>query len=148
MSSRHIAVVPSTSMPLGLAAMVAYDPESDAVGNARVMQEAMEGVTYAEVTFAVRESELDGVLVREGQAMGLVDGRLAVAADDLATAFEGVLRAFAEADAEYVTVLTALNGSSLDRNGVEELASRHLPDAEVHVHEGGQPLYPILASAE
>lgn len=148
MSGRHIAVVPATSMPLGLAAMVAYDPEVDAVGNARVMQEAMEGVTCAEVTYAVRESELDGVLVREGQAMGLVDGRLTVAADDLAAAFEGVLRAFAEADAEYVTILTALNGSSLDMNGVEELASRHLPDAELHVHEGGQPLYPILASAE
>ncbi|MFA4964012.1 MAG: DAK2 domain-containing protein [Thermoleophilia bacterium] len=148
MSSRHIAVVPTTSIPVGLAAMVAFDPDGDAVGNARAMQDAIQGVHSAEVTRAVRDSELDGVPVRKDQAMGIVDGKLVAAADDLQAAFVGVLEAFAAADAEYVTVLTALNGSGVARAELEELAARTLPEAEVHFHEGGQPLYPILASAE
>jgi DAK2 domain fusion protein YloV len=148
MSARHIAVVPSTSIPVGLTAMVAYDAEGDAVGNARLMGEAIAGVHSAEVTRAVRDSELDGVEVRKGQAMGLVDGRLVAAADDLETAFRGVLRAFADADAEFITVLTALNGSGLGRERLEALAAEAVPDAEIRFHEGGQPLYPILASAE
>jgi uncharacterized protein len=148
MSSRHIAVVPSTSLPVGLAAMLAFDPDGDAVGNARAMQDAIADVHSAEVTRAVRDSELDGVAVLKGQAMGIVDGRLVAAADDLQTAFAGVLAEFARQDADYVTVLTALNGSGVTREALEELCARALPDSEIHFHEGGQPLYPILASAE
>ncbi len=148
MSARHIAVVPSTSIPVGLAAMVAFDADGDAVGNARAMGEAIADVRSAEVTRAVRDSELDGVEVRKGQAMGIVDGKLVSAADDLETAFCGVLRAFAGEDAEFITVLTALNGSGLDSERLEALAAETAPDAEIRFHEGGQPLYPILASAE
>jgi fatty acid kinase len=148
MSSLHIAVVPSRSIPSGLAAMVAFDPTQDAVGNARLMQDAIVDVRYAEVTRAVRDSELDGIVVRQGQAMGIVDGKLVAAADDIPTAFGGVLEEFARGGAEYVTVLTALNGSGTTREELEELAARVAPDAEVSFHVGGQPLYPILASAE
>ena len=148
MSSLNIAVVPSRSIPSGLAAMVAFDPAQDAVGNARIMQDAIAEVRYAEVTHAVRDSELDGVQVKQGQAMAIVDGTLVVVADDVEGAFGGVLEEFARGDAEYVTVLTALNGSGTTREQLEEIAARVAPDAEVSFHEGGQPLYPILASAE
>lgn len=148
MSPRHVAVVPTVSLPIGLAAMVAYDPEADAVANARAMEDAIADMRSAEVTVAVRDCELDECQVRRGQAMGLVDGRLVGAADTLLEAVAAVLNTFAEGDADYVTVLTSLNGSGLSREQLEELAARHLPDAEVHFHEGGQPLYPILASAE
>ena len=148
MSSLHIAVVPSRSIPSGLAAMVAFDPAEDAVGNARLMEDAIVDVRYAEVTHAVRDSELDGLEVKKGQAMAIVDGRLVAAADDIVTAFGGVLEEFVRGEAEYVTVLTALNGSGVTREQLEEVAARLAPDAEVSFHEGGQPLYPILASAE
>jgi DAK2 domain fusion protein YloV len=148
MSTLHIAVVPSKSIPSGLAAMVAFDPGQDAVGNARLMQDAIVDVRYAEVTHAVRDSELDGLQVKQGQAMGIVDGKLVAAADDVQSAFGGVLEEFARGGAEYVTVLTALNGSGVTREQLEAIAARVAPDAEVSFHEGGQPLYPILASAE
>ncbi len=148
MSPLHIAVVPSKSIPSGLAAMVAFDPGQDAVGNARLMQDAIVDVRYAEVTHAVRDSELDGLEVRQGQAMGIVDGKLVAAADDVVGAFGGVLKEFDRGGAEYITVLTALNGSGATREQLEEAAARVAPEAEVSFHEGGQPLYPILASAE
>jgi uncharacterized protein len=148
MSSRNIAVVPCKSIPLGLSAMVAFDAETDAVGNARLMQDALQGVQDAEVTRAVRDSELDGLTVKKGQAMGLVNGKLVAAEDDIAAAFAAVLEAFAAVEAEVVTVLVALNGSGVTVEQLEQEAARVVPDAEVHFHEGGQPLYPILASAE
>jgi uncharacterized protein len=86
--------------------------------------------------------------VRKGQAMGLVDGHLVAAGRGIEEAFAAVLTEFARVDAEFVTVLTALNGSGVSRETLEDLAARLTPDAEVHFHEGGQPLYPILASAE
>ena len=148
MSSRHVAVVRAGSLPVGLAAMVAYDPEADVVTNARAMEDAISGIRSAEITTAARDSEFDGVSVGRGQAIGLVDGRLVAASDDLDVAVGMVFDEFAHGGAEYVTLLTALNGSGTSRERLEELAARHLPDAEVHIHEGGQPLYPILASAE
>lgn len=148
MSSRHIAVVPSKSIPSGLAAMVVYDPNQDAVGNARLMQEAIVDVRYAEVTHAVRDSELDGLVVKQGQAMGIVDGMLVAASDDIKGAFGVILEEFVRGGAEYVTVLTALNGSGTSREQLEEVVARVAPEAEVSFHEGDQPLYPILASAE
>mgnify|MGYP001813104071 CR=1 FL=1 len=148
MSSRHVAVVPSVSLPVGLAAMVAYDPDVDAVANAQAMEEALMGMHSGEVTVAVRDSELDGVTVSGGQAIGLVDGRLVAAVDDIETAFVVMLEEFARQNTDYVTVLTSLEECDMSHERLEDLAARALPDAEVHFHEGGQPLYPILASAE
>ena len=148
MSGRRIAVVPTTSIPAGLAAMVAYDPEDDAVGNARLMEDALEGLQSAEITHAVRDSDVDGVEVLRGQAIGIVDGRLVAAAEDLESVYAKVLETFAAGDAEIVTVLTALNGSGTSVERLAEIAAAAAPDLELHVHEGGQPLYPILASAE
>ena len=148
MSGRRIAVVPSTSIPAGLAAMVAFEPDEDAAGNARIMGEALDGLQSAEITHAVRDSEVDGVDVLKGQAIGIVDGRLVAAADDLESVYAKVLETFAAGDAEIVTVLTALNGSNTSLERLVAIAAEAAPDLELHVHEGGQPLYPILASAE
>jgi uncharacterized protein len=148
MSDRRIAVVPSTSIPAGLAAMVAFEPDQDAVRNARIMEDALDGLQSAEITHAVRDSEVDGVGVLKGQAIGIVDGRLVAAADDLETVYAKVLETFAAGDAEIVTVLTALNGSNTSLGRLAAIAAEAAPDLELHVHEGGQPLYPILASAE
>jgi DAK2 domain fusion protein YloV len=148
MSPRHVAVVPSDSIPAGLAAMVAFDPTLDAVDNARAMEAALEGLHSAEITRAVRDSEVDGVRVSEGQTIGIVDGALVATGDDLEQVFVRVLETFASADAEQVTVLTALNGSGTSLERLAGLAGEVAPALELHFHEGGQPLYPILASAE
>lgn len=152
MSERHIAVVPTSSIPAGLAAMVAFDPLRDAVDNVRAMEAALAGVQSAEITRAVRDSELDGVAVKEGQVMGLVDGRLVAAGNGLLDVFARVMAEFAKGDPEVVTVLTSLNGAigngaAVSVDELEAAARTALPAAEIEFHAGGQPLYPILASA-
>jgi hypothetical protein len=148
MCDRAVSVVHSTSMPAGLSAMVSFDPEAGAAANAAAMDEAVAHVHTGEVTRAVRDSEIDGVSVRKDQVIGIVDGRLAASGDDLKQVFAGVLAAFAVFDPEVVTVLTSLNGSGLGADELVAVGAETLPGAEVLVHAGGQPLYPILVGAE
>jgi dihydroxyacetone kinase-like predicted kinase len=148
MSPRTIVVVPSTSMPAGLAAMIAFDPDADALTNGRTMEQAVQANHSAEVTVAVRDSSVGDVEVRKDAVIGLVDGDLVVTGGSLLEAFEGVVAKLAERRPEFVTVLTSLNGTAPSAADLRAVAARLCPDAEITVEEGGQPLYPILIGAE
>jgi fatty acid kinase len=145
---RPVFVVPATSIPAGLAAMVAFDPERSGAENDATMREAVERVHSAEVTHAVRDSDVDGVLVRKGQVIGLVDDGLVAAGDDLVEVFREVMRRLVEKDVELVTVLTSLNGWRVTPEELSAAVADVCPDCEVSLHDGGQPLYPLLVSAE
>jgi uncharacterized protein len=145
---RPVFVVPATSIPAGLAAMVAFEPERSGAENDAVMREAVERVHSAEVTHAVRDSEVDGVHVRKGQLIGLVDDGLVAAGDDLLEVFREVMRRLVEKDVEVVTVLTSLNGWRVTEDELNAAVAEVCPACEVSLHDGGQPLYPLLVSAE
>ena len=152
MCDRRVAVVASTSLPAGLAAMVAFDAAGDAAGIAAAMNETLEHVRSAEITHAVRDSEIDGVAVREGEVIGLVDGRLAASGDDLRAVFGEVVHTLGSQGAELITILTALNGCGLTVADLQEAAAAacatDCPLVEFLFQEGGQPLYPVLIGAE
>ena len=152
MCDRQVVVVASTSLPAGLAAMVAFEATADAAANALAMDEAMRHVRSAEITHAVRDSEIDGVAVRQGQVIGLVDGRLTASGDDLRLVFSDVVRRLGAEGAELITILTALNGCGVTVTDLQRAATDTCavacPDVEFLFQEGGQPLYPILLGAE
>jgi len=152
MCDRRVAVVASTSLPAGLASMVAFDATGDAAGIAAAMNETLDHVRSAEITHAVRDSEIDGVAVREGEVIGLVDGRLAASGDDLRVVFGQIVRTLGSEGAELITILTALNGCGLTVADLQEAAAAacasDCPLVEFLFQEGGQPLYPILIGAE
>jgi hypothetical protein len=148
MGERVVEVVPALSLPAGLSAMIAFDPQRPAAANGAAMRAALDGVRSAEVTFAVRDSEIDGVVVTEGQVLGLVDGHLRASGDDVRTVFAALLTEFAATGVEVLTVLTSLNGCKVTVAELETIAGETIPEAEVEFREGGQPLYPILVGAE
>ncbi len=145
---RPVFVVPAKSIPAGLAAMVAFDPERSGAENDAAMREAIERVHSAEVTHAVRDSEVDGLHVRKGQVIGLVDDGLVAAGDDLVEVFREVMRRLVKTDVELVTVLTSLNGWRVTHEELSAAVAEVCPACEVSLHDGGQPLYPLLVSAE
>jgi fatty acid kinase len=145
-AGRPVHVVPTESIPAGLAALVAFNAERSAEENAAAMQEALAGVATGEVTIASRDASSDGVAVCEGEYLGLLDG-IAVASGPT---FDGVARELlGRLLAEPRDVVTLLHGEGAPSlNGlVDELAAQH-PELELDVHEGGQPHYPLLLSAE
>jgi DAK2 domain fusion protein YloV len=145
-AGKPVHVVPTESIPAGLAALVAFHGERSAAENAAAMQEALQGVGTGEVTVASRDSSLDGVVVREGEYLALLDGDAVAAGPSFDEVTRLLLDRLLAEPRDVLTVLTGEDAPPL--NGVlDELAERH-PDLELDLHEGGQPHYPLLLSAE
>jgi hypothetical protein len=145
-AGKPVQVVATTSIPAGLAALVAFNAERSAEENADAMREALTGLATGEIALASRDASTNGVAVREGEYLALLDG------DAIASgpSFEEVARALVEhLLAEPRELLTLLSGEKAPPlNGLlDELAAEH-PELELDVHEGGQPHYPLLLSAE
>jgi uncharacterized protein len=145
-AGRQVEVVRTESIPAGLAALVAFHGERSARENAAAMREALANLATGEVTIASRDASTHGVAVREGEYLALLDGTVVSSG----AAFDEVARDLLERLlAEPRDVLTILRGHDAPPlNGLlDELTARH-PELELDVHEGGQPHYHLLASAE
>jgi uncharacterized protein len=145
-AGKRVQVVPTESIPAGLAALVAFHGDRSGDENAAAMLDALAGLATGEVAVASRDASTNGVVVREGEYLALLDGT-AVASGP---AFEAVARELLERLlAEPRDVLTLLRGEDApELNGLlGELAAEH-PELELDVYDGGQPHYPLLLSAE
>jgi DAK2 domain fusion protein YloV len=149
LSPRTVRVVPTTSMPEGLGALIAYDPEADAPSNTTSMRVASDAIRAGEVTQAVRSTQTAAGAVAEGDWMGIVrgDGIVAVAADQL-DAVTALLDHLVGPDCELITMITGVDAEPAVTAAVEAWLGTHRPGVEVEVHEGGQPLYPYLFGVE
>ncbi|HSB89393.1 MAG TPA: DAK2 domain-containing protein, partial [Anaerolineales bacterium] len=148
LTTKRVRVIPTTSVPQGVAAMLAHDPYGDPFQVASAMEAALAHVRTAEMTQATRSVGLDGVSVREGQIIGLLDGQLAVSGDSLEAALLAILQ---KADAGAAELVTLYYGADLAPAEAERLADvirRAWPKLEVELHEGGQPHYPLILSIE
>ena len=141
-----VEIVPTDSIPEGLAALVAYDGSRTAAENAADMAAVAVAVVTGEVTRASRDVQLNGLKIRSGDWLGLVDGEPIAGGDEFSeVALEVAERLLAEPRA-LLTLLTGAESPPLD-GLVERVAATH-PEVEVEVHEGGQPHYPLLLGAE
>jgi dihydroxyacetone kinase-like predicted kinase len=146
LASHPVRVVATSSLQEGLAALVAFNPDRSAEENAAEMRKAAEAVATGEVTTASRAAEIDGLTVREGDYLGLLDGRAVAAGQSFAEVAQKVAEGLL---AEPRDVLTLLAGDGAPQlNGlVDELAAGH-PELEIELHDGGQPHYQLLLAAE
>jgi DAK2 domain fusion protein YloV len=145
-SSRTVRVVPSVSLQAGLAAMVAFDAAADVEANAAAMREALAAVATGAVTVASRDVELDGVAVRSGAWLGLADGEAVAGGDSFDEVAGAVVERLLAEGREVLTLLTGEDEPALD-GLLARIEDAH-PGVELEVHEGGQPHYPLLVSAE
>jgi DAK2 domain fusion protein YloV len=148
MSGKQVRVLPSKTLPQGIAAKLSFNYQAGLEENLRAMTAALQQVRTAEITTAVRDAAVDGVQVRAGQAIGLLDGELVTAADDRAQVIDELLEQLGLDEREIVTIYF---GQAIDRGDAEALATRiceRYTDLEVEVQAGGQPLYDYIISAE
>ncbi len=145
---KEVHVVKSKTVPQGLAAMMRLAPDGDFEKVAKEMDEAIEEVQTGEITTATRTVEIDGVKVKEGQIIGLLNGKLIVAAPDLEEACLGLLRKIEMDDYELITMFY---GNNIKTDQVEQIAGiieETYPDHEVEIQAGGQPHYQFIFSIE
>ena len=148
LSGAPIAVVPSVSVPQGVAAMLAVSPDLDPQANADAMTAALGSVRSGEVTTAVRSAVIDGAPVEEGQAVALLDGALAAAAASPNDALAAMLDAARVSAGALVTLYYGAGLAESDaRDAAAALAAR-FPGAEIEIYDGGQPHYHYLVSIE
>jgi DAK2 domain fusion protein YloV len=146
LAGRPVQVVPTRSLQAGLAALVAFNPERSAEENAAEMREALDAIATGEITIASRDAEIDGVSARKGEFLGFVNGHAAVTGSVFTGVAATVAQELLAEPRELLTLLAGEGAPSLDEL-VDELAHLH-PGLEIDVHEGGQPHYPLLLSAE
>ena len=145
-ASRATHVIPVDSIPAGLAAMVAFDGALPAADNAEAMAAAADAVTAGAVAVASRDATLDGVTVRSGEYLGLVGRSPVTAGAEFDTVARAVVGRLLAEPRDLLTVLRGADAPDVDAL-VAELAREH-PALEVEVHDGGQPHYALLLSAE
>jgi DAK2 domain fusion protein YloV len=145
---KKVAVVPSRTVPQGLAAMLSLQPDGELDSVSEKMTKALSVVQTGEITVATRSVEIDGVNVKDGQVIALLDGKLVVSANSIE---EGCLRLLEKADAGEREIITLFYGQNMphnEANRMADLVRAKFPNQEVEVQEGGQPHYQFIISIE
>jgi len=147
-SDKQVRVVPSASVPQGMAALLSLDAGGDLDRVADGMTQAIGVVKTLEITSATRSVSLDGVRVKKGQYIGLLDDQLVVASDDLWEATRSLLGAAQAGSAELITVFSGEDLTPQQLGQIAEQIRTAFPEQEVELHDGGQPHYPLMLSVE
>jgi DAK2 domain fusion protein YloV len=145
---KKVSVVPSNSIPQGLAAMMQLNPDGELEAVTAKMNKAIEEVTTIEITTATRTVEIDGVSVEQGQVIALVNGKLAISAPRVE---EACLRALAFAHAKDRELITLFHGEGLpinETNRIVDVIRAAYPAQDIELQDGGQPHYQFIISLE
>jgi DAK2 domain fusion protein YloV len=146
LTEKDVRVIRTDSIPAGLAAIVAFDGARGLDENTAAMKEAVAAVVTGAVTVASRDAELNGLAIRKGNYLGLANGEPIAQGESFDRVAGEMFDALLAEPRGYVTLLKGVGGPDVTEL-VESLQRRH-PDLELEVHEGGQPHYALLVSAE
>ena len=145
---KNVSVIPTISVPQGLAAMLCFSPDADFDYLVEEMNDSMHEVETGEVTIATRSVEINGVQVEKGQVIALHNGKLVYSASTLEEAILGLL---AKTDTNNRERITLFYGADLPLKEVNHLVDKirsAYPSHEIELHEGGQPHYQFILSIE
>jgi hypothetical protein len=145
---KTVIVIHSTTVPQGIAAMMAVDPDASQEENQAAMEEAITRVHTAQITYAARNSDLDGFDIQEGDYLALQDGKLFGTQKDIAQLLSQLAQNEAQQGAEFITLFYGEDVSEEDAQKALEVFTAACPEAEVSLLPGGQPVYYYLISAE
>lgn len=144
----EVAVVPTTSVVEGLAALIAYSPDEELVANAAAMEAATNDVISAEVTQSVRDTTADIGPVKVGDWIGLGPQGISSVGTSVVEAATQLLESVMPESCEIVTIVEGSSAEGDDTATILNFIGERFPDVEVEVHRGGQPLYPYYFGLE
>ncbi|NRF91112.1 DAK2 domain-containing protein [Paenibacillus frigoriresistens] len=146
--NKTLIVIPSKSIAQGLAAILAFQEKADAQTNTAAMSESLRRVKSGQVTYAVRDTNMDGIDIKQGHFIGIQDGRIVSSQPSLLDACKKLLEEMIEESSEIVTILTGEDAVEAETEELEAFIQAAYPDIEIELHPGGQPLYAYLFSVE
>jgi len=148
LAEKEVHVIPTKNVAMGIAAAVAFQPEMSAEENAKRMDEAAQRVKTGTVTYAVRDTEYEDLHIKQGDIIGLHNGKIQFADQSIPNVCMELMKAIITEDDELITVYYGKETSEEDAQALAEQIEEAYPDCDVEVHCGGQPLYYYLISVE
>jgi hypothetical protein len=146
--SRKVVVIPSTTVPQGITAVINYIAGSSDEDNEAVMTEEMQNVRSGQITYAVRDTMIDDKEIKEGNIMGLGDDGLLAVGEDIETTTLETIDAMMTEDSEIISIYYGADVTEEQAEQLTAVLEEKYPDCEVELNEGGQPIYYYVVSVE
>ncbi|MFD1204109.1 DAK2 domain-containing protein [Sporosarcina contaminans] len=142
------AVVPTKSIPEGLAAILAFNPEATVEENSRVMSEASSQVKTGQITYSIRDTSIDGIDIQKGDFMGLSGSKIIVSNPSLDDVMKTLIDSLIDEDDEIITIIYGEDVSEEQAEAMANYIEQQHDHMEVELYNGKQPLYPFILSVE
>ena len=147
-SDKDVRVIPTKSIPQGITCITMFNAEHEVDENEAALMEALELVKTGSVTYAVRDTEMDGIEIKEGNMLGLIEGKINKVGEDYFEVAEEVLESMIDEDSELITIFY---GKDVDESKIEEFTEKleeKYEDCDVQFYKGDQPLYYFIMAVE
>ncbi|WP_082631289.1 DAK2 domain-containing protein [Gracilibacillus massiliensis] len=149
LAEENVAVVPTKTIPQGMSAMLTYNPEVTLDENKQTMTEASQEVKTGQITYAVRDTQIDGMTIENGHYMGIADGKIKVTNASHINVIQELLTEMIDIEEdEIVTVIRGEETSDEEEEEIVAFIENNFEDIEVEVHQGNQPIYSYIFSIE
>ena len=148
LSDKNIVVIPTKNVPQAFAALVTFDGDADIAENEANMMEALSTVKSGQVTYAVRDTVINDVEVKEGNIIGIAEGKLLSAGDKVDEITTDLIEKLVDEDSAIITLFYGEDTSKEDAQALRDALEENFEDVDVELHYGGQPLYYYLISVE
>lgn len=147
-SDKDVLVIPTKTIPQGISCITMFNIEDEVSSNVTTLNNIMEAVKTGSITYAVRDTEMDGIQIKEGNMLGLVEGKIKEVGNDKIQVASKVLEDMIDEDSELITIYYGedVNKEEID-NFIESLEEKY-SDIDIQCYEGNQPLYYFFISVE
>ena len=145
---KKIVVLPTKTIPQGISAMIGYMPEASVDENTENMKDSYQDIASGQVTYAVRDTSIDGKEIHNGDIMGINDGGIAAVGKDLMETTIELLSTMVDEDSELICLYYGADVSKQDADALSDEIEEKFPECEVEVNFGGQPIYYYMISVE
>ena len=147
-ADKEIVVIPSKTVPQGITALINFMPDQSAEDNRVRMTDEMQNVKTGQVTYAVRDTSMDGKEIKAGDIMGIGDKTILSVGADISEVTFALLEELMDEDSELVSLYYGQETTGEDANALADRVMEAYPDVDVEVHPGGQPIYYYVLSVE
>ena len=147
-SDKDVRVIPTTSIPQGITCVTMFNSEVEVDENEEALKETIDMVKTGSVTYAVRDTEMDGIEIKEGNMLGLIEGKIKKVGSSYSDVAEEVLAEMIDDESELITILYGADVSEEEANEFASKIEEKYEDLDVQCYRGAQPLYYFLMSVE
>lgn len=145
---QQVIVIPSKTVPQGLAALLAFNPSVDAEKNEKAMNDALKTVKSGQITFAIRDTMIDNLTIKKDDYMGIEEGSIVVSNRDLNVTAKELLNKMLDEDSEILTIIKGEEATEEQTKALIQFVEEKFPEVEIEIHDGKQPLYQFIFSVE